>query len=66
MTNIDVLLVHPDHLSRLFGLANDGREIALRRVIPCNSDLDKATATIDDEGRTPLFHCITSNQYKQK
>ena len=63
MTNVDVLLVHTNHLPGLLGLTDNGWKVTLRRVIACNSNLDESTSTVNDKGCVSLLHCITSKKY---
>lgn len=50
MPNVDILLIHADHLSRLFGPTNDGGEPGFRGVITCDTHFHESTSVVDNEG----------------
>merc|ERR1719422_251149 len=49
VTDITVLLVHPDHNSRHLRPANDGWEDCSRRIVACKASLAHARAVVYDE-----------------
>lgn len=55
MADVKIFLVHTDHLSGLFGPANDSREPSFGSIIPSNTHFDES-ASIVDHNRRVLIH----------
>lgn len=51
ISDVNIFLIHADHLSRLFGPADDGWEAGFGCVIPSDTHFDKARSAIDDKSR---------------
>ena len=56
VANVDVLLVHADHLAGLLGLADYGGEVAFGGVIARQTHLHETRTAIHDESWVRVVH----------
>jgi hypothetical protein len=50
MANVEILLIHADHLPWLFGPTDDGGEPGFGGVITCDTHFHESTSVVDNEG----------------
>ena len=59
-----IFLIHADHLTRLFGSADDGGEAAFGCIIACNTEFHGAGSIVDYEGGYIVVHFNLNVFYK--
>lgn len=58
VSDVDILLIHTDHLSWLFRFSDNGWECAFRSILASDAHLYESGSAVDNECRVGIVHEI--------